>query len=93
LNGIDGASKGWSLTAPVRNLYLQDKMKTTKRKMVIDTGQGEILPCGCEVGYLHCPEAGRLWDEVNRIYARTGYSQEYIKARDAYRRHCGLNRE
>lgn len=61
-----------------------------KRKMIISTGKGKILGCGCEVGYFHCPEADRLWDEVNRIYARTGYSPQYIKARDAYRRHLGI---
>ena len=61
-----------------------------KRKMIIPTGKGEKLGCGCEIGYFHCPEADRLWSEVNLIYGRTGYSLQYIKARDAYRRYVGI---
>jgi len=61
-----------------------------KRKMIISTGRGKILGCGCELGYFHCREADRLWKEVNRIYELDGYNLQYIKALNAYRRHSGI---
>lgn len=54
------------------------------------------LPCGCRRGEYLCPEAVRLWNEVNRDYElcynkpTSDYRwDDYDKALEAYNRHFG----
>ena len=51
----------------------------------------EELPCGCMIGHFLCPEAERLWAEVNAAYRLVmrgvGTWQQYTEARGAYARH------
>jgi len=51
----------------------------------------QALPCGCVVGTFLCPEAERLWAEVNAAYRTAmrgaGTWEQYEEARVAYARH------
>ena len=66
--------------------------------MAIAPSQEIKLPCGCLIGSILCPEAQKLWDEIDRTFWNSrqlpdSRRQEYHLALDNFYEHFNFNRE